>query len=75
MLFKWKLLYIIYLLVFQHFQPLSFTGQFDGVWTEGDHVITMSPATAVKVSPVQEQDRDKEAGQAARRPAKLQDLE
>ena len=70
-----NLFYILYLLVFQQFQPLSFTGQFDGVWTEGDHIITMSPATAVKVSPVQEQDRDKEAGQAARRPAKLQDLE
>ena len=40
-----------------------------------DQIITMSPDTAVKVSPVQEQDRDKEAGQAARRPAKLQDLE
>ena len=40
-----------------------------------DQIITMSSATAVKVSPVQEQDRDKEAGQAARRPAKLQDLE
>ena len=73
MLFKGKLLYIIYFNNVNHYLLQGSLTVFGQKVT--DQIITMSPATAVKVSPVQEQDRDKEAGQAARRPAKLQDLE